>query len=145
MKINGLFHYFKAVHTNMEDLRHIKKHGYNVHSCKSNVEFSISYIWIERDLLKHIQGCLSHCFFWSCFARRASPCRGQGGSRCCYYWSWPWTWFPRSPVTSLTAGCCWGQASCWPWVVYEETYWGRPPFVETMTPRFLGMSQTDLL
>lgn len=30
MKINDLFHYFKDVHTNienMEDLRHIKKHG----------------------------------------------------------------------------------------------------------------------
>lgn len=133
-----------AIHVNVFK----KCENFNLHKnfCKEAwYEFIISYIWIERDLLKHIQGCPSHCFFWSCFARRESPCRGLGGSHCCYYWSWRWTWFPRSPVTSLTAGCCWGQASYWPWVVSVETYWGHPPFVETGNPHFLEMSQTDLL
>lgn len=45
MKINGLFYYFKVVYINMEDLRYIKKYGYNVYSCKLKVEFSIFFIF----------------------------------------------------------------------------------------------------
>jgi hypothetical protein len=102
------------------------------------------YIWIERGPLTRILDCPDHCFVWSCCVRPESPCHGREGSRCCYCWSWRWTSCPRSPaMTSPTADCYWGLAANWLSVVSAETYSDHPPFVETGSPYFLGMSQID--